>query len=321
VSTVLVLRALGLGDFLTGVPALRLIRRARPQARIVLAAPAHFGELARSAGLVDAVLDYDGLRELGPLPCGPRRPDVAIDLHGNGPASRDVLRVLEPKQLIAYTITPEPGSTALWDPAEHEVARWLRLAALGLGVDPALGGGVAGSLPRPPLPPHLPAGAIVVHPGASAGSRRWPPGRFAAVARSLVRRGRPVVVTGSGAEGALAHAVAEAGEATALTTLSLDELLALVAAAHLVVSGDTGVAHAASTYAVPSVVMFGPVSPALWGPPPSPLHRALHHRLPSDRPGDPHGADVDPALLRITPDEVLDAAAAVRAAAGLGTAA
>jgi len=321
VSTLLVLRALGLGDFLTGVPALRLIRRARPHARIVLAAPARFGHLALRAELVDAVIDYDGLRELRPLPYDPLRPDVAIDLHGNGPASRDVLRAMEPKQLIGYTIRPEPGSTALWDPAEHEVARWCRLAALGLGCDPALGGGVAGSLPRPPLPRRLPPGAIIVHPGASAGSRRWPLERFAAVLRRLARSGRPIVVTGSRAEQALAEELAAAGPATALTTLGLEELLALVAGAHLVVSGDTGIPHAASTYSVPSVVLFGPVSPAQWGPPPSPLYRALYHRLPSDPPGDPHGVDVDPALLRITVEEVLDAAATVRAAADLGDAA
>ena len=50
----------------------------------------------------------------------------------------------------------------------------------------------------------------------------------------------------------------------------------LVAAADRVVCGDTGVAHLATALRTPSVVLFGPTSPALWGPPPDrPWHRAL----------------------------------------------
>jgi ADP-heptose:LPS heptosyltransferase len=85
----------------------------------------------------------------------------------------------------------------------------------------------------------------------------------------------------------------------------LTGLAALVASARLVVCGDTGVAHVASAYRTPSVVLFGPVPPAHWGPPPQGPHTALWHG--SGR-GDPHGAEVDPALLRIAVDEVIGAA-------------
>ena len=65
--------------------------------------------------------------------------------------------------------------------------------------------------------------------------------------------------------------------------------------------GDTGVAHLATAYRRPSVVLFGPVAPALWGPPPRPQHVVLWH---GDGTGDPWGTDLDPALARITVDEV-----------------
>ncbi len=81
--------------------------------------------------------------------------------------------------------------------------------------------------------------------------------------------------------------------------------LSLVADARLVVSGDTGVAHIASAYARPSVVLFGPASPRIWGPPGRPQHFAVWH---GSRERDVLTDVPDPALLAVTVDEVLDAA-------------
>jgi ADP-heptose:LPS heptosyltransferase len=63
---VLALRALGLGDALTGVPALRGLRRRWPAARLVLAAPPGPGGWLRDLGLVDAVLPAAGIAPLAP---------------------------------------------------------------------------------------------------------------------------------------------------------------------------------------------------------------------------------------------------------------
>jgi ADP-heptose:LPS heptosyltransferase len=146
----------------------------------------------------------------------------------------------------------------------------------------------------------------IVHPGAAAGARRWPAERFARVARELREQGHRVGVTGGGAERALAAEIAAAADVEVILDLSLVELAALVARARLVVCGDTGVAHLASAYGTPSVLLFGPVSPRIWGPPADGRHLVLWH---GDGTGDPHGADPDPALLRITVAEVLAAVA------------
>jgi hypothetical protein len=59
------------------------------------------------------------------------------------------------------------------------------------------------------------------------------------------------------------------------------------------------------------VVLFGPVPPALWGPPPDrAYHRAIWHGARAE-PGDAPGSAAHPALLRITSDEVLAAAGEV----------
>ncbi|MFF3849866.1 glycosyltransferase family 9 protein [Streptomyces sp. NPDC002328] len=302
---VLVLRALGLGDLLAGVPALRGVRRAFPGHRVVLASPAGLAEAAVATGAVDRVFAAEaprrGVPSLGHWTGSP--PDVAIDLHGNGPKSRDVLAALTPGRLLAFAqADPRP---ALWRADEHERDRWCRfLAAYGIAADPH-------DVRLPPPAAASPArGAVVVHPGAESVSRRWPAERYAVVVRLLRASGRRVVVTGGPREVALTRDVAARAGLSARDVLCgglpYGELSALVAGAALVVSGDTGLAHLAVAHATPSVTLFGPVSPRLWGPPPgSGRHVALWKPGP---PGDPHGDVPDPRLLRIGADEAVAAA-------------
>jgi ADP-heptose:LPS heptosyltransferase len=299
---VLVLRALGLGDFLTGVPALRALQRALPGHTIVLAAPEPLRPLLELSRCADELLPTEGL---GPLAWSGEAPDVAVDLHGNGPASKDALVPLRPRRLVAFAGPDGDGLVhegPVWDPDEHEVRRWCRLVESGFDVaaEPA-----DLRLAVPERRPRVP-GAVVVHAGAAFPSRRWPEDRFAAVARAVAEEGYPVLLTGSGAEAAAVERVRElAGlppSAVAGPTELLD-LAALVAHARLVVCGDTGTAHLASAYATPSVLLFGPTPPRRWGPPESGPHAVLWH---GSGVGDPHGRQIDPALLRITVEEVLD---------------
>ncbi|GGW41453.1 hypothetical protein GCM10010503_17050 [Streptomyces lucensis JCM 4490] len=295
--TVLVLRALGLGDLLAGVPALRGVRRAFPGHRIVLAQPPWLTELALATGAVDAVFPAEAPGRAVPSLAhwtGPP-PDVAIDLHGNGPESRDALAALHPRRLLAHACPDAPP----WHGHAHERDRWCAfLEGFAIPADP-----LDLRLPRPSGPSPAP-GAVVVHPGAASGSRRWPGERFAVVARCLRAAGHRVVLTGGPGEEPLLRPVAERGGQRAcdvLTGLALGELSALVAEAALVLSGDTGPAHLAVAHGTRSVTLFGPVSPRLWGPPPSPDHLALWKPGP---PGDPHGRTPDARLLRIGTGEV-----------------
>jgi ADP-heptose:LPS heptosyltransferase len=167
-----------------------------------------------------------------------------------------------------------------------------------------------------PVPPRSVRGATVIHPGASSGARMWPADRFAAVARRELARGRSVVVTGTGPERSVAQAVVEhAGlppSANRAGTTTLTELAAIVARAGAVCSGDTGIAHLATAFGTPSVVLFGPVSPRQWGPPSdTERHRLLWKGIP----GDAHAERTAPGLLLIGVDEVAHALREVCSAA------
>ncbi|MGI8758932.1 MAG: glycosyltransferase family 9 protein [Acidimicrobiales bacterium] len=291
-----VLRALKLGDFLTAVPALRALMHSFPDHEIVLAAPAWLEPLVVHAGAVDRLVDTPGLVDLDPSLHGG---DVAVNLHGSGPHSTALLAATSPTRLLSFGLAGGP----VWRDDEHERERWCRLLrefAIPAGADDL-------RLDVPDIAaPGSAIGATLLHPGASSEARRWPVERWAAVARAEVEAGRPVALTGDATEAGLATEVARRAGLDDDTVLAgrtdLLELLATVAGAERVVCGDTGVAHVASAMGTPSVVLFGPTSPARWGPPATGPHLALW----KGRTGDPHANQADPGLLAISVDDVLE---------------
>lgn len=294
---IVVLRALGLGDLLCAVPALRALRAACPQHHIELATPRYLAPLLAPDRLVDAVIDTG---ELQPIPALPE-PDVAVNLHGCGPQSHRLVAALRPKQLVAFANAEAGADGPPWVDDEHERARWCRLVATAFGIsgtpdDPAL-----------TVPPGAARGRgpIVLHPGAADPARRWPPERWAAVARAL--QAHPIVLTGTAGEAGIARGIADAAGIAPSQVYAgatdICSLARLVSGARLVLSGDTGIAHLAAAYSTPSVTLFGPNPPSRWGPPPGP-HVALWHG-----PGAaPHGGPVDAALMAISIEQVVQAA-------------
>ncbi|MEV6905179.1 glycosyltransferase family 9 protein [Amycolatopsis sp. NPDC051372] len=301
-AAILVLRALGIGDLLTAVPALRALHEAHPDERLVLAAPRELRDLAELIDAVDELLPTPGLGELA-WPGPP--PKLAVNLHGSGPESIHDLLATDPGELLTHHHPDFPDVPGLdWRPDVNEVDRWCRLVEFAhVEADRS-----ALRLPAPPGPSPAP-GAVVVHPGAAFAARRWPPERFARVARELAAAGHCVVVTGSAAERDLARSVAaRAGlpeDAVLAGRTGLAELASLVAEAALVVCGDTGVGHLATAFGTPSVLLFGPTPPRLWGPPPE---ARRHVVLWTGDVGDPHGDKPDNGLLLLGEERVLAAA-------------
>ncbi|MCU1661349.1 MAG: hypothetical protein JWR58_1414 [Pseudonocardia sp.] len=309
-NILLALRALHLGDLLVAVPALRALRRAHPEHRIVLATPQAMAPLVEWTGAVDELLptpDAAGLRWDRPPP------DLVVNLHGTGPQSHRALDALAPRRRVGFRAPGWDGPA--WDEVAarhpHERERWCALLE-------------HHSVPADPTDLRLPtpgqvhggrAGApALVHPGARFGAKRWPAPRFGELAAALDRAGRHVLLTGTVDERPLARSVALIAGLPAHRVLAgrtdLVRLCSLIAEAAVVVSGDTGIAHLAAAFGTPSVTLFGPVDAAQWGPPPDGPHLALGDA--TVRRGDPFADDPDPALLAVGVDEVLRAIAAAQ---------
>ncbi|MFD0000608.1 glycosyltransferase family 9 protein [Nocardia sp. NPDC127526] len=301
-AVVLVLRARGLGDLLTAVPALRALRRARPEDHIALAAPHRLKPIVDLIASVDEMVptsDPVGMRWDGTPPA------LAVNLHSGGAEGIVELVKTRPERILTYRNPAFPELAGPeWEADMHDVDRWCHLLETdGMTADRRNLGLV------PPVATTSHRDCVVVHIGAGAPARRWPPDRFAAVVRHLLVLGREVVLTGDENERDIALGVAARAGLSPNRVLAgqqnLIELAATVAEAALVVSGDTGVAHLATAFGTRTVLLFGPTPPSRSGPPPHLLGR--HAVLWAGQTGDPDAAAPDPGLLKIGVPEVVNA--------------
>lgn len=111
---------------------------------------------------------------------------------------------------------------------------------------------------------------VVIHPSAGATVKEWPARRFAAVADGLIRQqGVRVLLTGARSDMGTAWKVAaymqEEVHVLAGKT-SLSELAALLERSTLVIGADSGPLHLAVAVGAPTIHLYGPVDPALFGP-------------------------------------------------------
>jgi ADP-heptose:LPS heptosyltransferase len=292
----------GLGDLLCSAPAFRRLREFRPDLQITLVTwPEMAPVVARFAGSVDELLAFpgaDGIPERSPDPAGwpgfvaaaaGRRFDLALQVYGDRPAANRVTSALGARLVGGFAPTgwePPPAAAGLhlrYPVQLHEAERHLRLLEhLGLppGPPPAMHFPITaddeaehtGTSTRVGL---VPGRYVVVHPGASSPTRRWPAERYAAVGDALAGDGWDVVLTGVGDERGISAAVRDRMRApvTDLTgRTSLGSLAALLRDSALLIGNDTGSAHLAAAVGAPSVTVFLPGDPVRWA------HRGPRHR-------------------------------------------
>lgn len=263
---ILVLRGGALGDFLVTLPALALLRKRWPAARIELAGNATAAALAVESGLLDAAHSqhetrWSALFATSPLPTEFSAWLASFDLVLNfWPDPDGALRAkfpLHPRQIFLHGAALPSRAPA----AAHycEPLRALELVATDFYFQ----------LHKPEADAQL----IALHPGSGSPRKNWPLDRWAALAEWLTREQQHelLIITGE-AESDAARALARFGSPA--HHLPLNELASQLARCRLFLGHDSGVSHLAAACGVPSVLLFGPTDPQMWAPP-FPHARAL----------------------------------------------
>jgi len=299
IRRIAVLRALFLGDFICAQPALRALKTRFPSAEITLIGLPWIEPFLRRYPCIDHFLPFPGCQGVAEVPFRPDvtrafldaqrgKFDLAIQMHGSGPASNDLVAGLGARVSLGYTPpgVPSPLSRPVPYPGDHihEARKWLQLVA-------HVG---APGTPQPDLPvlaeeeetarellasldPKRPI--VAIHAGARDPARRWPPERFAALADQLWdMRDAQVVLTGTKDDAesvALVRRACRAPIVDLCGKTSIGELAAVLDRVDLLVTNDSGPSHVAWARGVPSVVLFGPTNPLRWAPLNERLHRAI----------------------------------------------
>jgi len=288
VQRLLVARLDNAGDVLLCQPAMRAIRSALPGCHLTLWASPGGGPVAGLLPEVDEVLTTRALwQDLGQLPFDPQRERDLVQTLANGqhdavvvftsfaqsphppayacylagipwragqsrefaggvlsdpvaPPSDDLHQVernLHLVEALGFAATATDLAVELPDGARDDLGLTLRLKGIGLG--------------RP---------FVLLHPGASCSSRRYPLERFAEVARLLhTSLNWPVVISGSEREKAFEEdllAAAGPGAVSLIGHTRVDEFAALIARATVVVTNNTLTMHLADALRTPEVVLF-----------------------------------------------------------------
>jgi heptosyltransferase-2 len=273
-----------LGDTVMAVPALRALRAARPDARVVLVGP--WATLLAGHDLADVLVPYarsltarlarwDQIRAFGASAALllPNSLEAAVAARYWNAPRRIGLDAGGRRWLLTDVI---PMGT----PREHQVDEYARVIER-LGVD------VVERVPRLEPPPEQSeervairrllseagvedAGRTVVgvHLGAAFGSSKlWPTPRLAELCRILLARGDcPVLLGARDDVDVAARLSAETGAASLVGRDRPELLSALLTELDAVVCGDTGVGHLAAAHGTPVVTLFGPTDPRLSAP-------------------------------------------------------
>lgn len=257
-AAVAVIRLRSLGDCVLTTPALALLKSTRPDLRTGISVEGRFSTIFEDNAAIDRILapTWRAVREWKPALC--------VNLHG-GTRSQYMTALSGARwragfshhsTTLAYNLKIPRAQHILRVNRTVHTAEHLATAFFVLGV------------PLQDVPPAiLSAGEspmagkyAVLHPFASAPDKQWPADRFCEVARYLqLWNITPVFLAGPDDDPApfRKHSVFQG---------TLRDAKNLLSKAIAFVGNDSGPAHLAAAFAVPSVVLFSTSNPAIWGP-------------------------------------------------------
>lgn len=287
---IVVFRTDRLGDLILSMPVVEALKAALPDARIDLFVNPYTAPLARFQRHVsDVVPDvYPGVRGLRTLTrfLKSQRYDLAIHLF---PVSRLALATFRAGVPVRAGTIYRYFSFLFnrrirlrrWEAGMHERDLNLKLIeGMGIPVRQVSAGLEIPNRFRDEVLHLLAAqgirsdgqGFVVIHPGSGESSLNWPAEHFGELGKAILKRGIPVVLTGSDGDRPVVDRVkASMGEVGSdlCGQLDLERLAALLGIASLVVSNSTGPLHLADALGTKVIGLYSPylaAAPHRWGP-------------------------------------------------------
>lgn len=345
VRRVLAVRLDNLGDMLLMSPALRAIKESLPEAELTVLASPVGAQAARLHPDVDDVIVYQS-PQMDPWQRLPQDPERELALIAELRQRRfDAALIFTsfrqsslPQAYLCYLAgiplrlaasTDGAGSlltTRHRHPEQrmHEVERALDLvAAVGLTTSrrdlvlevPQAARRRAQEWLAAARPAPADGPLLVIHPGCSMSARTYPWEQYAEVADlAIAQLGARVVLTGSADESALLGQICGRMRQNAIPAagaLAFDELCALIEAADLVITNNTGPMHMAAALKTPVVALFALTNPPEQWAPWHVSHYQLFHDVPCRLCYSRTCLTDHACLRRIAPEQVIAAAAAL----------
>jgi heptosyltransferase-2 len=153
---------------------------------------------------------------------------------------------------------------------------------------------------------------VALAPGAVGPGKKWPTENYAKLAKALAQEGATIWILGGPLEKELAAQIVRDGgdRVRDLTGNDLRDAIVALKSAHLAVTNDSGLMHISAAIGTPTVGIFGPTDPRLWGPL-NPLAAAIEPERDAPCPtcGNKDCADVrHRSTSEIPAERVIDAA-------------
>ncbi|MBN1587316.1 MAG: lipopolysaccharide heptosyltransferase II [Candidatus Omnitrophica bacterium] len=327
-SRVLIIKYSALGDIVLGVPSLRAIRKAWPEAHITLLTSKEIAPMMASSPYVNEVMVLDrsgthrgvrGIWRMGRILRGEGF-DISIDLQNN--RSSHALSFLSGairrygyengkwSFLLNYTV-PLPKEPL--PPIQHQ-ARVLGRAkinvtdeSLELWAKPEDRERIEVLLKQAWLRDNQVL--VALHPGSGSWpTKRWDLEHFAELCDELGKRSVRCVLVGTKKEGKLGAKIAQVSGSKPIELAgktSLGELVALFRRCSALVCGDSAPLHVAAAVGLPTVALFGPTE-AERHIPPAPCLQVIQKEVPCGPCYRTRCSHIT-CMKSISPREVLDA--------------
>jgi len=272
---ILCIRIGGLGDLLAALPSLRLIRLARPGARLVLLGRRDYGGLLLRAKVVDEIADAGGAEFAGLLAGSGRgivsmgslldRFSLVVGWMNNPERGREIEAALKAAGKECSII----GLSATGGKAVSRFFFARTAAALALSKDGAGTFEDCARLSVPAAGPESRERFVIIHPGSGAAEKCWPLDRFLEVARRLSGRGFAGGIVLGEAEGRLAGELGRRGlppDWQGVDRPPLSVLSYLLGRTCLYIGNDSGVTHLAAACGAPVLALFLEKNLPAWAP-------------------------------------------------------